>query len=48
MDALAGDPYPTSKFPFPTEPRGKAVQMTCFVDSDHAGDQVSRRSRTGV
>jgi hypothetical protein len=30
------------------EPRGKAVQMTCFVDSDHAGDQVSRRSRTGV
>ena len=30
------------------EPRGNAVQTTCFVDSDHAGDQVSRRSRTGV
>ena len=22
--------------------------MTCYVDSDHAGDEVSRRSRTGV
>ena len=30
------------------KPRGKAVQTTCFVDSDHAGDQVNRRSRTGV
>ena len=30
------------------EPRGKAIQMTCWVDSDHAGDAVSRRSRTGV
>ena len=28
--------------------RGLPVQMTCFVDSDHAGDEVSRRSRTGV
>ena len=30
------------------EPRGNPLQMTCFVDSDHAGDAVSRRSRTGV
>jgi hypothetical protein len=30
------------------EPRGNAVQMACFVDSDHAGDVVNRRSRTGV
>ena len=30
------------------EPRGNAVQMTCYVDSDHAGDEVTRRSRTGV
>lgn len=30
------------------EPRGKTVQMTTFVDSDHAGDTVTRRSRTGV
>ena len=30
------------------EPLGKPVQTTCFVDSDHAGDKLSRRSRTGV
>jgi Reverse transcriptase (RNA-dependent DNA polymerase) len=30
------------------EPLGKPVQMTTFVDSDHAGDKVTRRSRTGV
>lgn len=27
---------------------GKSVQMICFVDSDHAGDLLTRRSRTGV
>ncbi len=30
------------------EPLGEPVQTTCFVDSDHAGDMVNRRSRTGV
>jgi hypothetical protein len=30
------------------EPRGKVVQMTCWADSDHAGNVVARRSRTGV
>ena len=30
------------------EPRGKAVQITCFVDSDHAGNVVTRRSHTGI
>ena len=30
------------------ECRGKSIQMTAFVDSDHAGDLVNRRSRTGV
>ena len=30
------------------EARGKKVQTTCWVDSDHSGDLVSRRSRTGV
>ena len=30
------------------EPLGLPVQMTTFVDSDHAGDKVTRRSRTGV
>jgi hypothetical protein len=30
------------------EPLGKPIQMTTFVDSDHAGDTVMRLSRTGV
>jgi hypothetical protein len=30
------------------EPRGKHVQINCFVDSDHAGDRVTRRSHTGI
>ena len=30
------------------EALGKSVQIICFVDSDHAGDKVTRRSRTGV
>jgi hypothetical protein len=29
------------------EPRGKPVVLTLFVDSDHAGDMMTRRSRTG-
>jgi hypothetical protein len=28
-------------------PRGKEVDLRLFVDSDHAGDQFTRRSRTG-
>ena len=27
--------------------RGKSMIMLVFLDSDHAGDQVTRRSRTG-
>ena len=30
------------------KPKGARVQITCFVDADHAGDQVTRRSRTGI
>ena len=30
------------------KPKGKKVQITCFVDADHGGDQVTRRSRTGI
>ena len=30
------------------KPRGKAVQINCFVDSDHAGDRITRRSHTGI
>jgi hypothetical protein len=28
-------------------PRGKEVDLHLFVDSDHAGEQLTRRSRTG-
>ena len=43
--------YPGEKEEIPPdapEPHDKPVQMTVFVDSDHAGDLVTRRSRTGV
>jgi Reverse transcriptase (RNA-dependent DNA polymerase) len=45
------DFYPNAKEDIPTnapQPRGKEVQITAFVDSDHAGDLLTRRSRTGV
>ncbi len=29
-------------------PRGQPVQINCFVDADHAGNQVTRRSQTGI
>ena len=29
------------------ESRGFGVMMVAFVDSDHAGDHITRRSRTG-
>jgi len=29
------------------EPRGKEVDLRLYVDSDHAGDKLTRRSRTG-
>ena len=43
--------YPNAKEEVPLdapEPLGNPLQMTCFVDSDHAGDLLTRRSRTGV
>ena len=36
---------------FPTnarKPCGQGVQLNCFVDSDHAGDRMTRRSHTGI
>ena len=30
------------------EPLGEAVKLTCFVDANHAGNVVTRRSHTGV
>jgi hypothetical protein len=44
------DFYPDVKEELPPmmpEPLGKSVQTICFVDADHAGDRISRRSRTG-
>jgi hypothetical protein len=38
-----GEPMP----PNMPEPRGKEVEIRLYVDSDHAGDQLVRRSRTG-
>ena len=29
-------------------PQGHTVSTHCFVDSDHAGDKVTRRSQTGL
>ena len=43
--------YKVDKEPVPKnapEARGKHIQTTCYVDSDHAGDLINRRSRTGV
>jgi len=30
------------------EPRGHAVQINAFVDADHAGNRIARRSHTGI
>ena len=30
------------------KPRGRPVQISCFVDADHTEDNVTRRSRTGI
>ena len=30
------------------EPRGESVRISCFVDADHAGNTVTRRSHTGI
>ena len=30
------------------EPGGKPVTVSCFVDADHAGDTVNRRSQSGI
>jgi hypothetical protein len=40
----AKEPQPPN---MPT-PRGRHMSTHCFVDSDHAGDKVTRRSQTGV
>ena len=44
------DVYPGATEPIPSnapEPRGKSVDIRLYVDSDLAGDNINRRSRTG-
>ena len=46
-----GEFYPDAKEidpPDTPEALGESVTMTCYVDADHAGCQVTRRSHTGV
>ena len=38
---------PSTNDPNYVEPRGKDFVIRAYVDSDHAGDKVTRRSRTG-
>jgi hypothetical protein len=43
--------YPDAEEPIPPnmpEPRGNSVTVTCYVDADHAGCRVTRRSQTGL
>jgi Reverse transcriptase (RNA-dependent DNA polymerase) len=43
--------YPGAKEALPPDmpiARGRSVVMSCFVDADHAGCRVTRRSHTGV
>ena len=47
------DFYPSAdeldeKPPRMPKPLGKAVRIFCYVDADHAGDQATRRSYTGI
>jgi len=45
------DYYPGAAEAIPSnmpEPRGKEVLTTCFVDADHAGCRLTRRSHSGV
>jgi hypothetical protein len=30
------------------EPLGKPVDISCFVDANHAGNVITRRSHTGI
>jgi hypothetical protein len=43
--------YPDAAEAIPTnapERRGNPIDMTCYVDADHAGCRVTRRSHTGI
>jgi hypothetical protein len=43
--------YPNAKEQIPPnapEPKGNSILISCFVDADHAGNQITRRSHTGI
>ena len=43
--------YPDAEFNDPPGmpvPKGVSIQLTVFVDADHAGNKVTRRSQTGI
>ena len=43
--------YPDAEEPLPPnapQPRGRPVEISCYVDADHAGNMVTRRSHTGI
>ena len=45
------DLYPDAEETFPhdmPEPRGEEVDINVFVDADHAGNRITRRSHTGI
>ena len=44
---IYGDDLVEEKPPNRPKSRGNGMRMTVYVDSDHAGDSVTRRSRTG-
>jgi len=51
QDVNWSEHYPGAKEEVPhgaPEIRGRPVEMTSFVDADHAGDQATRRSQSGV
>ena len=46
-DTIYGD-TPEDLPPKMPKPRGRPVQISCFVDADHARDLVTRHLHTGV
>ena len=43
--------YPDAVKDFPPSslsPRGKSVQVSCFVNNDHSVDRIMRRSQYGI
>ena len=51
LDTDWADFYPDAEEPLPPrmpEPLGNSVKVTTYVDADHAGNVVTRRSHTGI